>query len=46
MKQIWSLENGSVEFDNEEELMRYLKGEKPELSLIEGDNYKATFKEG
>lgn len=43
MKQILQVENGSVEFENQEELERYLKGESPKLELISDGVYKAIF---
>lgn len=43
MKHIFQFTNGEVEFDSQEELERYLRGEKPELELIDGTLYKASF---
>lgn len=35
--------NGEVEFDSQEDLERYFRGEKPTLELIDGTKYKATY---
>jgi hypothetical protein len=43
MKQIFIVENGKIEFSNQEEFERYLKGEKIELEFIRKDYYKANF---
>ena len=43
MKQIWKTENGDVEFENQAELERYFKGEKPKLEKIGENLYKAIF---
>lgn len=45
-KHILKAEGGDVEFDSEEELLRYFKGEIPELKLISEGHYKAIFTQG
>lgn len=42
-KHIFIVENGEIEFNSQEELERYFRGEKPKLELIEGTRYKASY---
>ena len=43
MKQVFQCENGEIEFDNEKDFERYLKGDKPKLELIKDNKYKAIY---
>ncbi len=43
MIQIFRTENGDIEFQSQEDLERYFKGEKPELTLVKEGYYKASF---
>jgi len=42
-KQIWKTENGEVEFESQEDLERYFRGEKPQLEFVKEGYYKAIF---
>lgn len=43
MKHIFTVENGQIEFETEEEMVRWLTGEKIELTKIGENLYKASF---
>jgi hypothetical protein len=43
MKNILTTPQGDVEFESEDEIMRYFKGEIPKIERIGKDKYKAIF---